>query len=71
MGKVIILPTGKPGQELRSALLPKRRRRWNRRKAANNLRSAVGIAAATLFVVWMLNSIAVAWFSSWILKGVN
>ena len=53
MGKVIILPTGKPGQELRSALLPKRRRRWNWRRAVDNLLTVAGIAATGLFLAYL------------------
>ena len=53
MGKVIILPTGKPGQELRSALLPKRRRSWNWRRAVDNLLTLAGIVATGLFLAYL------------------
>lgn len=60
-------PAWTPTRHLK--LVPKRenaipKRRWNARKFIANL----AMAAATVFVVWMLSSIMVAWFSSWILK---
>lgn len=62
IGKVIILPTGTPGKELRSVLLPKRRRRWSWRKAWDNLRgiltadnllTVAGIAATGMFLAYL------------------
>jgi hypothetical protein len=53
LGKVIILPTGKPGQELRSALLPKRRRSWNWRRALGNLLTTAGLVLVWWVAVMM------------------
>ena len=56
LGKVIIMPTNPPRKINDAAIreLPKRRRRWNWRRAAGNLLTVVAIVGVGVWYGWMI-----------------
>ena len=59
MGKVIPLRRDGykvEGEAVRIAMYKPRRRRWNRRKSADNLRTVIGVSAIGLFFGYLILS---------------